>query len=226
VTGDPFAEWDAAYVLGALSPADRRTYEGHLAHCHDCADAVADLAAVPGLLSRAPAAAVLDSGTRLEPPPDLLPRLLLAARRERRRRSVWTVAAIGIAAALVAVGALVGVQQVGSPDVGTPVALTAVRDVPVEATLRMESVAWGTKLHLHCTYDGSAPAGDGYQRPVYQLVAVPADGGAPRQVAQWTVVPGLDAAIEGSTDLATHDIAEVRLQTPDGTVLMRASPQA
>ncbi|MFI2489569.1 anti-sigma factor family protein [Promicromonospora kroppenstedtii] len=48
--GDEFAEWDAAYVLGALSPSDRRAYERHLAGCAACRSAVAELAGLPGLL--------------------------------------------------------------------------------------------------------------------------------------------------------------------------------
>lgn len=28
-----FAEWDAAYVLGALNSADRRLFEAHLEDC-------------------------------------------------------------------------------------------------------------------------------------------------------------------------------------------------
>ncbi len=31
-----FAEWDSAYVLGALSPAERREYEEHLETCETC----------------------------------------------------------------------------------------------------------------------------------------------------------------------------------------------
>ena len=46
--GDEFAEWDAAYVLGALSPSDRRAYERHLAECDACRAAVADLAVSTG----------------------------------------------------------------------------------------------------------------------------------------------------------------------------------
>lgn len=45
-----FAEWDGAYVLGALSTADRRAYEAHLGGCAACARAVAELAALPALL--------------------------------------------------------------------------------------------------------------------------------------------------------------------------------
>ena len=48
--GDEFAEWDAAYVLGALGPSDRRAYERHLAGCAACRSAVAELAGLPGLL--------------------------------------------------------------------------------------------------------------------------------------------------------------------------------
>ena len=43
-----FAEWDSAYVLGALSPSDRREFEEHLEICDLCARAVAELSPCPG----------------------------------------------------------------------------------------------------------------------------------------------------------------------------------
>ena len=49
---DPYAMWDAAYVLGSLSAAERREFEAHLAHCPACRGAVADLSGVPALLSQ------------------------------------------------------------------------------------------------------------------------------------------------------------------------------
>jgi Putative zinc-finger len=49
---DKFAQWDAAYMLGALSPADRREYEEHLASCSACQAAVSELAGIPGLLAQ------------------------------------------------------------------------------------------------------------------------------------------------------------------------------
>ena len=49
---DKFAQWDAAYVLGALSPAERREFEEHLASCPACQAAVSELAALPGLLAQ------------------------------------------------------------------------------------------------------------------------------------------------------------------------------
>lgn len=47
---DPFTSYDAAYVLGALSPQDRSDYEAHLPECERCARAVRELAGMPGLL--------------------------------------------------------------------------------------------------------------------------------------------------------------------------------
>jgi carotenoid cleavage dioxygenase-like enzyme len=46
-----YAMWDAAYVLGALSDADRREFEAHLDGCTPCRAAVAELTPLPPLLS-------------------------------------------------------------------------------------------------------------------------------------------------------------------------------
>ncbi|AGW41602.1 oligopeptidase B [Leifsonia xyli subsp. cynodontis DSM 46306] len=54
MTDDDIAAWDAAYVLGALAPAERRAFEEHLSRCLPCAAAVAELAGMPGLLARLP----------------------------------------------------------------------------------------------------------------------------------------------------------------------------
>ena len=43
--------WDAAYVFGSLSAADRREFEAHMANCSACRDAVADLS---GMQARLP----------------------------------------------------------------------------------------------------------------------------------------------------------------------------
>ena len=52
-----YATWDAAYVLGSLSPADRREYEAHLSVCPLCNQAVSELSGMPALLSK------VDGGT-------------------------------------------------------------------------------------------------------------------------------------------------------------------
>jgi len=43
----------AAYVLGALSPGERQSFEEHLAGCVGCRDDLVTIAALPGLLRRA-----------------------------------------------------------------------------------------------------------------------------------------------------------------------------
>jgi len=52
VTDDPkdFSDWDAAYILGALSPEDRRAYEKHLAETPASAAELSELAGLPGVL--------------------------------------------------------------------------------------------------------------------------------------------------------------------------------
>ena len=50
--GCEYAHDDGAYVLGALSPAERAAYERHLSTCSACREAVAEIAVLPGLLGR------------------------------------------------------------------------------------------------------------------------------------------------------------------------------
>ncbi len=68
----------AAYVLGALSPAERLEFEHHLAGCEECARAVREVAGLPGLLAGVEPA-VLEHAPEDDPLPDSL--LALAARR-------------------------------------------------------------------------------------------------------------------------------------------------
>ncbi|MGO7984236.1 hypothetical protein ACC691_41125, partial [Rhizobium johnstonii] len=42
--------------MGALAPAERREHERHLAECPRCSASVAELAGLPGVLARIPAA--------------------------------------------------------------------------------------------------------------------------------------------------------------------------
>lgn len=65
--------WDAAYVLGSLSDADRREFETHLLRCTPCQEAVDELVALAPLMSLA------RDDTAVPPCPDLLPGLLAKA---------------------------------------------------------------------------------------------------------------------------------------------------
>jgi carotenoid cleavage dioxygenase-like enzyme len=46
-----YTTWDAAYVLGSLSVADRRDFEAHLGGCSSCRQAVDEVVGMPALLS-------------------------------------------------------------------------------------------------------------------------------------------------------------------------------
>jgi hypothetical protein len=223
---DPFEHDDAAYVLGALGHEERIGYEEHLQTCARCSAAVAELAVLPGLLARLPG--LPPAPGELEPPPDtVLPGLLARMRRTRTRRHAWGAAAGATAAAALVAGTAV-VTASARPDAetattGMPVAMVDVADVPVTADLRVESVAWGTRITMTCRYEGPPPSAP-YGTPVtYRLVVVSADS-TTENVASWQALPGRDATVGGSTQLSVDQIAEFELRTADGRVLLKGSP--
>jgi hypothetical protein len=224
---DPFELDDAAYVLGALGQQERLAYEEHLRTCTRCSAAVTELAALPGLLARLPGVPE-PAGAAGRPPDTVLPGLLAGVRRDRSRRRAWGAAAGVAAAAVLVTGTAVVTDQLGSTpaEPGAPVALVAVGDAPVHADLRLEEVAWGTRITMTCRYDGPAPSDPyaGGEGTTYQLVVVSAEDQTTQSVARWQALPGRDARVTGSTDLSPDEIAGVQLQDGDGTVLLEGSP--
>jgi hypothetical protein len=199
---------DAAYLLGALSPTDRRAYENHLAGCPDCQRSVRELAGLPGLMAKLNPA---DFTTPAEPPPvTLLPALTGAVRRERVRRR-WRLGALAAAAAVSVLLVAFGVRAV-LPS-GTPsgaVAMSQVRETPVEAQARLIDEPWGTRIDLLCSYDPS-PA-YGRQPRTYSLV-VTDRAGVTEQVATWRVVPHGLSEVTGSTGWRRADITRIEIRT-------------
>jgi anti-sigma-K factor RskA len=90
----PFAELTALYALGALTGAERDTFEAHMAACATCC------AEVRGLMSVAASLAQL--GTPAEPSPAVRARLMSAIAAPRRpvRVAPWLAAAAAIVIAL------------------------------------------------------------------------------------------------------------------------------
>jgi Putative zinc-finger len=224
---DAFEHEDAAYVLGALGHEERIAYEEHLRTCDRCSAAVAELAVLPRLLSRLPG---LPAATQaLEQPPDtVLPGLLARMRRHRARRRAWGVAAGAAAAAVLVTGTAVVTAQTASDPAttttsGVPVTMVGVADVPVTADLRVEDVAWGTRITITCRYEGPAPSPPVGDPITYELVVVQADQST-QSVAQWKSLPGKDATVAGSTQLSVDQISEFELRTADGRVLMEGTP--
>ena len=217
MTVDPFAEHDAAYVLGALSPEDRRTYEEHLSGCPDCARAVGELAGMPGLLAKVDLADLLEEPAS-PPPPTLLPALARAVHRRQLRRR-WTAALGAVAAAGLAVGLAGGLAHSTTPPAAPPTgtALSQVSATSLHASARLVDVAWGTRIDLTCSYDtryGPDPAAS------YVLVVVDRAGHA-AQVASWAAVPGRISLVSGASAVHAADIARLEVRTSTGTPVLQ-----
>ena len=208
MSDDAFAHDDAAYVLGALGPAQRREFEAHLAGCESCARSVREVAGLPGLLAGLGADAFAEEPQSPPVPETLLPRLLGEVRRRRRRRVLLTLG--GVAASLVLVGTLVGVLALGGsgspPGTDSPPALrmSQVDQDRLTASVSLEQVAWGTRMRLRCTYAD----GWGEPRSSYALVVHTADGGS-QQVATWRAVAGKETTLEAATAADLGDIRRV-----------------
>lgn len=236
--GDAFAETAGAYVLGSLDAGERAAFEAHLAGCPACRAAVDDVAHLPALLAAVPPGGLAD------PPPSLLPGLLsgvvneiesaeagrdeVGQRRASRRRRMWTGGGlVGAAAAGFLAGALVLPQADGGDpgpgDAVTTVALAATGVAPVEASVDLEPVPWGTRLVVTCTYDGGGVGADQYAGPAaraveYALVVRDAEGNM-QQVATWLAVPGRDVTVPAATSLDVAEIAELQMMSGGEVVL-------
>ena len=118
---------DGAYVLGALSPADRQAFEAHLSGCDRCQRSVRELAGLPGLLARVDAGVLESPAADVPVPAGVLPTLLRDVRTERRRRTWLTAGAAAAAAVVVATATftLAGINDSGGGPSAAPSATSS-----------------------------------------------------------------------------------------------------
>jgi hypothetical protein len=227
--GDRYVTWDAAYVLGSLSSAERREYEAHLETCKRCRSAVAEISGIPALLAMLDLEDVraLEDETPETPPlrPEVLDSVLDKVR-WRRRRSRWLMsAAVGVAAALLAVGLviairpeIVGLENYTPQETVQALEMTKVSTTPINASISLTGFGWGTRIDMACTY------GDWGQRDAppqnLGMVVVGRDG-SHTQVATWLGLSGATALPSATTPIQKDEIAAVQLVSPDsGKVLL------
>ncbi len=233
---DTYAEWDAAYVLGSLSPAERREFERHLAACESCSVAVAELAALPGLLAKVPAeeaSELLRPAGELPIPATLLPRLIRSvARRRRRTRGFVASAVVAAAAAAAAIVLAVPLSFPGGAPSGsagaTDVALTQVVPNSLTARIRLVAEGWGTRIEMNCRYaevDSNAPPGYLPDAETSYAMYVTDAAGHSTQIATWTAKPGTTVEPSGTTSLALDEISVVDIRSASsGRVLLQGKP--
>ncbi len=232
MTECPLAHSDAAYVLGALSPADRLEYERHLPGCERCRSSVAELAGLPGLLGRVPREQV-EAPLPYEPLPDsVLPELVAKVRREQRRRTVLVILGAAAAVAVVALGAtaLQGARDNGpTPGAGPASAsqtvaasrpMEVVVDYGAAADVSLSQGKWGTKVSWICRYadpQGDYSGGHAYR---YQLVAFTRTGER-ESLGSWWAGPG--ETYQGSNTIGTNidDITKLEVQNDHGKAILR-----
>jgi hypothetical protein len=227
-----FAHDDAAYVLGALTPVERLGFERHLETCDECSRSVRALAGMPGLLDLADPRVLEDPPVDPPLPATLLPTLGRAVQARRRRRTAVVAGLAAAAAAVVALGVPTVLGRdadpapVTTPSTGTPttdvetLAMSPVGTVPVRADLDLESVPWGTRLLVTCTYEADwvDPALPG---EVDYLLFVTSRDGTSEQVGSWSSADGTTMRVPASTSVARDDIASVEVRTTGGRVVLR-----
>lgn len=225
--GDRYSTWDASYVLGALSPSERREFEAHMQACATCRAAVADLSGMPPLLAMVDLADVqaLDRDTA-EPSlrPELREQLLGQVRFARRRRRWVMTAAVGLAAALLAVGVVLVIRpetlglQPATQQTVASLEMAKVSQTPINASITMADYTWGTRIDMACSYGdwGSSDA------PPQNLgMVVIGRDGSHDQIATWLGLSGATALPSGNTPMAKDEIAAVQLvSADDGKVLL------
>jgi anti-sigma factor RsiW len=229
--GHDYATWDAAYVLGSLSPADRREFEAHLSVCPSCTQAVAEISGMPALLSKLDSdtvAAINEGDHTIEAPPNVLPSLLWAVRQRRRRSRLMTWSSGAAAAVLLAIGVFVSIPSfTGHSPTSTPPQASVPSALPMAqigtkalaSTVSFSSQNWGTVIDLRCVC----------LAPVYAhhdklaMVVVNRDG-THTQLATWVADPGHTATPAGSISTPVEQIAAVQVVSADnGKVLLERS---
>jgi anti-sigma factor RsiW len=226
---DEYTMWDAAYVLGSLSSAERREFEAHTADCPLCRSAVGELIGMPALLSQLDRdeMAAIDEADRSGVKPflsdELLPMLLAKVSWRRRRSRIVTWTAGAAAAAVLAIGVLVGVAGHYPTSVPTPPqASVSVQPMAQVGTNRLASTVslsnqqWGTFISMNCVCLAPLYA----PHDTLAMVVVGRDGSHTR-MATWVANPGHTATPAGSISTPVDQIASVQVVSADnGEVLL------
>ena len=214
---DNLAEWDAAYVLGALNLEDRRTFENYLATNPERSAEVDELGAMPDILdvlSPEEALALTDiaDGPPAESRPDNVTTLAAAAaKRQRRSRRTGLAVVVAAAAALAIIGGVVGAtvfpRTTGSVQTLAMAPMQPGERPGLTAELAVTEKKWGTELNWACEYTKD------WSRDVesYDIVVTTREG-AQVTVGSWRPAGDEASGLAASTSIPTPDIRSVDIR--------------
>lgn len=203
---DRYAQWAAAYTLGALEAEDRRTFETHLASCSTCSAELAQLAPLAALIAKS------DPGDiEHHPDPDGAARLSAAAGAElralRQRGTRWRRVAAGLAAASVLLLTVLVVDVGGGdPDPPPEQAASLVSSVASRTHVAVSARAWGTEVTLDIT---GLPARDGYTLWTIDT------SGEWTSAATWSPTPTGVVRLTGASRTPTDQIERILVTSDD-----------
>ena len=227
---DPYATWDAAYVLGSLSGNERREFERHLATCPQCNAAVAEISGIPALLAQLTAEEVeaLDDPATEVPPmrPEVLDTLVQKVEWRRRRTRRFSVITLAAAAAVLAialvVGILPGIRGHGDDQpMASAVTMSKVAQTPINAEITLTGFGWGTRIDMVCTYGDYASRGQTTTENLSMVLV--GHNGTQSEIATWVGVNGATALPSGNTTLQKDQIKSVQLVDSDTRAVLLQS---
>lgn len=229
MNADRFTLFDAAYVVGALSPEERRDFEEHLAGCSDCQAAVSELAGIPGLLAQVSPedAALVAAQTSQEVEAEALPKTLLPSRiadqRKRRRRLVTALVAVAAALVLIAGGIVwnTGLLPIGEPRSPILLAFSHVQPSSITATVEVVPQPEGTDFRVECQY----AANGGHPREAYDTygIWIVDRSGSAVEAKTWPAKPNRVMRPEAHSPLDVSRISYVEIRNEAGETLLRAN---
>lgn len=203
-----------AYVLGALNAAERREIEQHLARCGDCAEELARLTPVSGLLGRVSEPEV--SADVFVMSEDLLDgvvaRLAGEERALRAQMARWRTAALAACLMALAVVVLTVAPWQQAPDrvmvAADPAVVAATAATGQAAAIAWE---WGTTVELQVE--------DLPQRGIYELWAIAEDGRRER-AGTWGETASGYAQVRGASSIDRADLRRVEVTDREGRVIL------
>lgn len=210
------ADWDAAYLLGALSPEETAQYDEFLAAKPAHAAALTEYADIPAILDILPRDEALALiGVDAAPPttddgPSTVSSLAVAAekRRTRSRRTRFATV-IASAAALLVVGGIVGYTAIprNAPPGVSLQAMAPGERAGVTASLAVSAEDWGTRLDWNCQYtkDWATAVAS------YDLVVTTRDG-KQQAVATWRPTGDQATNLAAATVIPASNIRTVEIR--------------